>query len=180
MERLILSDKMTGFSARADTTSGAYQEDFRRNGASGKLLGSDGQTNGLLSTGIASEESVASGTPSSSLEAGFDLAHKFGTNSESSLLLEAESGTAPPPTCPLGPDGETRAVLTVDLGGDDDLIHGGRETADAAIQAPETSSTGPEFGQWGGGAAEGTRDKDGFAVEDWLEVCELFGTVADP
>lgn len=173
MERLILSEGMTGFSIRAGT-SGLHQGDVRMNGM---------QANGLLSRSIGSEEPCASGSASSSLEGGLDLPNKFTTNSGSSLLLHgaAEWLTAPnlPSMSSFIPNGATQAVLVADLGSDEGVAHVGGSGAYVAVETPEKSRTGQECSRWEG-ATDGTRNKDEFAVEDWLEVSHaLLDTVDD-
>lgn len=154
MERLILSEEMSGFSIRTET-SGVQQKSIRTNGETGEHSGVHGQTNGLSSARIGSLESFASVPARSNFEYGF--------------------GTT---------NGETKAVLNADLGGDKGMVRVHSEITGGGVvaQAPETLLAGPERSGWGG-KTDGTRNnRDELGVEDWLEASHaLFDTaVADP
>lgn len=169
MERLILSEGMSGFSIRA-ATSGTHQEDSHTYDASGKPVGGgDGGTE-LSSYSLVSEKATPSALDanSSTLEAYFGLSDTRIGNPGPSALLD---GGAERLAAPLPLNVESQLVLNADFGDDEGVLNCDGTGAGAAAQAPET---------WEGKSGV-TRNKDDLAVEDWLEAANaLFETVADP
>lgn len=83
------------------------------------------------------------------------------------------------PTLSFNPDDETKAVLEVDLGGEDGR-HLERSGASGVAQVPKVLLAEREMTGCGGETDE-TRTKDELAEEDWLEAAHaLFDTVANP
>lgn len=183
MERLILSEEMSGFSIRTNT-DGIQEQDTRTNSDTGKPLRFDGQTDGLSSTSAVSEQIPSSVPSNSSIGAGFDLSGMCDANSGSSPSFagRADWRTAStlPPTSPSISNDDTQAVRNANLGSGGGFVHAGETAASSQGQVPAgTSLAGPEL-SGSGGAADRTRDCDELAAEVLLGGPDsLFGFLFD-